>query len=432
MNQLQQYHGYFLQNGSCTLAVIGFIFLFLFIGFFNLPLIVWAVAGLVCLFGFGAPMWALIAFTAIILLFIITPLRANIVSKAVMALFEKLQFIPKISATERTALEAGVVWIEKDLFSGKPNFENILKEPYAKLTAEEQAFLSGPVEELCQKAEPYKIWRNKEMPAEIWDMIKNKGFLGMIIPKEYGGLGFSAMAHSEVIMKVSSRSLSACITIMVPNSLGPAELLIHYGTEAQKNYWLPRLAAGKEIPCFGLTEPLAGSDAGSVTSSGVVFKDANGKLSIRLNWNKRWITLASVATVIGLAFRLRDPENLLGRGEDLGITCALVPSNLPGVIHSRRHDPLSIPFHNCPTQGKDVVVSLEDAVVGGLEGCGQGWSMLMECLAAGRGISLPAQATGGAKLAFRTVSSHALIRKQFGISIGAFEGVEEPMGRIGA
>jgi len=186
------------------------------------------------------------------------------------------------------------------------------------------------------------------------------------------------------------------------------------------------------LPCFGLTEPLAGSDAGSVTSSGVVFKDTNGKLSIRLNWNKRWITLASVATVIGLAFRLRDPENLLGKGEDLGITCALVPSNLPGVINNRRHDPLSVPFHNCPTQGKDVVVSLEDAVVGGVEGCGQGWSMLMECLAAGRGVSLPAQATGGSKLAFRTVSSHALVRKQFGISIGSFEGVEEPMGRIGA
>ena len=432
MDQLQQYYGYFLENGSFALTMIGFILLFLFFGFFNLPLMVWAIAGLVCLFGFGAPVGLIGAFTVIMLVFIITPIRANLVSKAVMALFEKLQFIPKISATERTALEAGVVWIEKDLFSGKPNFTNILKEPYAKLTAEEQAFINGPVEELCQKVEPYKVWRNKEMPIEIWDMIKNKGFLGMIIPKEYGGLGFTAMAHSEVIMKISSRSLPACISVMVPNSLGPAELLIHYGTEAQKNYWLPRLAKGQELPCFGLTEPLAGSDAGSVTSSGVVFKDANGKLSIRLNWNKRWITLASVATVIGLAFRLRDPENILGKGEDLGITCALVPSNLPGVIHSRRHDPLSVPFHNCPTHGKDVVVSLEDCVVGGVEGCGQGWSMLMECLAAGRGISLPAQATGGSKLAFRTVSSHALVRKQFGISIGAFEGVEEPMGRIGA
>ncbi|MBC7457200.1 MAG: acyl-CoA dehydrogenase family protein, partial [Bdellovibrionaceae bacterium] len=301
MDQLLQCYGYFLENGSCTLAIIGFIFLFLFIGFFNLPLFVWAIAGLICLFGFGAPMWLLGAFAMIMLVFIITPIRANIVSKAVMALFEKLQFIPKISATERTALEAGVVWIEKDLFSGKPNFTKILKEPYAKLTAEEQAFINGPVEELCQKIEPYKVWRNKEMPPEIWDMIKNKGFLGMIIPKEYGGLGFTAMAHSEVIMKISSRSLPACISVMVPNSLGPAELLIHYGTEAQKNYWLPRLAAGQELPCFGLTEPLAGSDAGSVTSSGVVFKDANGQLSIRLNWNKRWTTLAPIASVIGLA-----------------------------------------------------------------------------------------------------------------------------------
>lgn len=432
MDQLQQYYGYFCENGSSALTIIGFIVLFLLIGFFDLPLIVWALAGAALLFGFAAPMWLLGLFAAIMIVFLVSPIRRNLVTKGIMYVFEKAKFIPQISKTERGALEAGVVWIEKDLFSGKPNFTEILKEPYAKLTAEEQAFINGPVEELCQKAEPFKIYKNREMPPEIWDMIKSKGFLGMIIPKEYGGLGFSAMAHSEVIMKVASRSLPACITIMVPNSLGPAELLIHYGTEAQKNYWLPRLANGTEIPCFGLTEPLAGSDAGSLTASGVVFKDTNGKLSIRLNWNKRWITLASVATVIGLAFRLRDPENLLGKGEDLGITCALIPSNLPGVINSRRHDPLSIPFHNCPTQGKDVVVTIEDAVVGGLDGCGHGWTMLMECLAAGRGISLPAQSTGGSKLAFRTVSSHALVRKQFGVSVGMFEGVEEPMARIGA
>ncbi len=432
MDQLQQFYGYFCVNGSWLLNLIGFIVLFLFIGFFGLPLIIWTLAGLVFLYGFGAPLWLCAAFLAVMFVFLIKPLRQNTISKGIMYVMEKAKFLPQISQTERTALEAGVVWVEKDLFSGKPNFTEILKEPYAHLTAEEQSFIDGPVEELCQKCEPFKIWKNKEMPPEIWDLIKKRGFLGMIIPKEYGGLGFSAMAHSEVVMKLATRSLPASITVMVPNSLGPAELLIHYGTEAQKNYWLPRLASGAELPCFGLTEPRAGSDAGSITSSGVIFKNDQGELCIRLNWNKRWITLASVSTVIGLAFRLNDPENFLGRGEDIGITCALIPSNAPGVILGRRHDPLTIPFHNCPTHGKDVVVKLEDAVVGGAKGCGQGWMMLMECLAAGRGISLPAQATGGAKMAARVVSSHALIRKQFGVSIGMFEGVEEPMARIGS
>lgn len=427
-----QFYGYFQNNGSLGLTITSFVILLLVLGFFDVSFILWAVVTFSFLFGLGAPVWLCVAFAAILLIFLIKPIRQNLISKSIMWVFEKAQFIPQISATERGALEAGVVWIEKDLFSGKPNFTEILKEPYATLTAEEQAFLNGPVEALCQKAEPFKIWKNKELPQDIWDMIKQKGFLGMIIPKEYGGLGFSAMAHSEVIMKLSTRSVPATISVMVPNSLGPAELLIHYGTDAQKKYWLPRLANGQEIPCFGLTEPLAGSDAGSLSASGIVFKDQNGKLSIRLNWNKRWITLAGVSTVIGLAFRLLDPEKLLGGKEDLGITCGLIPSNSPGVMIGRRHDPLTIPFYNCPTQGKDVVISLEDSVVGGVNGCGHGWTMLMECLAAGRGVSLPAQATGGAKLAFRTVSSHALVRKQFGVSIGMFEGVEEPMGRIGA
>ena len=432
MEQLSQYSGFFLSNGPVAAWIVGSVFLFLFIGFFDLPLIAWAIAGLAVLFGFAAPVELMVAFSVIMLVFLITPIRAQVVSKLVMTILRKAKFIPNISQTERTALEAGVVWIEKDLFSGRPDFSKILQEPYAKLTDEEQAFINGPVEELCKMCEPWKIWKNRDVPPEAWDYIKKKGFLGMIIPKEYGGLGFTAMAHSEVVMKIASRSLPMSISVMVPNSLGPAELLIHYGTDQQKNYWLPRLARGEEIPCFGLTEPLAGSDAGSLTASGVVFKDSNGKLAIKLNWNKRWITLASISTVIGLAFRLRDPENLLGRGEDVGITCALIPANTPGVVLGRRHDPLTIPFHNCPTQGKDVVVSLEEAVVGGLDGCGYGWTMLMECLAAGRGISLPAQSTGGSKLAYRTASSHGLVRKQFGVSIGTFEGVEEPMARIGA
>lgn len=432
METLLSYSGYFCQSDFLGLWILGSVILLLFLGYFGLPLVVWAIVGLLLLFGFGAPIWLLAVFTAVMLVFLIKPIRTVLVSSIVMKVMKKLGVVPSISATERTALEAGVVWVEKDLFSGKPNFKNIMAEPYAKLTQEEQDFMNGPVEELCKLSDPWKIWKNREVPQDLWKFIREKGFLGMIIPKEYGGLGFSAMAHSEVVMKIASRSLPTSISVMVPNSLGPAELLIHYGTQKQKDHWLPRLAKGEEIPCFGLTEPLAGSDAGSITSSGVVFKGDDGKLYIKLNWKKRWITLAGISTVIGLAFRLRDPENLLGKGEDIGITCALIPSSAKGVDISRRHDPLTIPFHNCPTTGVDVVVPLEDAVVGGSGGCGQGWSMLMECLAAGRGISLPAQSTGGAKLAYRTASSHSLIRKQFGVSIGKFEGVEEPLARIGA
>ena len=432
METLTNYQGFLCQLGPSWLLAIGSLLILLFIGFFDLPLLVWAIAVTVMVFGFGGSVTLTAIVLGVFLLFLIPPIRAALVSAQILALFEKFKFIPQISQTERTALEAGVVWIEKDLFSGKPDFETILKEPYAKLTDEEQAFINGPVEDLCKMTDPWKIWKNRDMSPEVWQFIKDKGFLGMIIPKEYGGLGFTAMAHSEVVMKIASRSLPLSITVMVPNSLGPAELLIHYGTEKQKNYWLPRLAKGQEIPCFGLTEPTAGSDAGSITASGTVFKGDDGKLYVKLNWNKRWITLASVASVIGLAFRMKDPQNLLGKGEDVGITAALIPSTTPGVVLGRRHDPLTIPFHNCPTQGHDVVVAIEDAVVGGAEGCGQGWTMLMECLAAGRGISLPAQSTGGSKLSYRTASSHAYIRKQFGVSIGKFEGVEEPLARIGA
>jgi acyl-CoA dehydrogenase len=420
----------FLQD--CTgLWILASVVLLLVVGFFGSPFILWAIAIAAILVGFGAPVWLLGAFVVIALIFAIPPIRTALVTSGVVALFKKMQFLPKISDTEKAALDAGVVWVEKDLFSGKPNFGNLLKEDYPDLTAEEKAFMDGPVNRLCAVLDHWKIHKEKEIPQAAWDIIKKEKFLGMIIPKEYGGLGFSALAHSEVIMKISSRSLSSAITVMVPNSLGPAELLAHYGTEEQKKHYLPRLASGEEIPCFGLTEPTAGSDAGSITSSGVLFKGEDGKLYIRLNWNKRWITLAAISTVIGLAFRLRDPDNLLGKGEDVGITCALIPSKTPGVVLGRRHDPLGIPFYNCPTQGKDVVVPV-DAVVGAEGGCGRGWMMLMECLAAGRGISLPAQATGGAKLCTRVVSAQGAIRRQFGVSIGKFEGVEEPMARIGA
>lgn len=407
------------------------VLVFLIIGYMGAPLFVWALAIMAALFGFGFSQITLIAVGVVLAVFLIKPIRTMFVSKIILAVFRKFQIVPKISETERIALEAGVVWVEKELFSGKPDFKKIMSEPYPKLTAEEQAFMNGPVEELCRMLDPWKIHKTRDLSPEVWNYIKKEKFLGMIIPKEYGGLGFSALAHSEVIMKLSSRSLPATISVMVPNSLGPAELLIHYGTDEQKKYLLPRLAVGEEIPCFGLTEPLAGSDAGSITSTGILFKGQDGKLYIKLNWNKRWITLAAISTIIGLAFRLRDPDNLLGKGEDLGITCALIPAKTPGVVLGRRHDPLTIPFYNCPTQGKDVVVPV-DAVVGGVSGCGQGWGMLMECLAAGRGISLPAQSTGGSKMVSRVVSAHGVIRRQFGVSIGRFEGIEEPMARIGA
>ncbi len=398
------------------------------VGYMGSPLIIWTILGAVLLFGFGAPMWAMIAFAVLAVIFNIKPLRTLLVSSPLMKLMAP--FMPKISETERVALEAGVTWVEKDLFSGKPDFNKIMREEtYPQLTREEQAFMDGPVEELCKKIDHWNTWRTREIEKEVWEYIKKERFLGMIIPKEYGGLGFSALAHSEVVMKLASRSISTCITVMVPNSLGPGELLVHYGTEEQKKHYLPRLAIGEEIPCFGLTEPTAGSDAGSITSAGEVFKGDDGKLYVRINWNKRWITLAAISTIVGLAFRLRDPKNLLGRGEDLGITCALIPAGTAGVELGKRHDPLGVPFYNCPTRGKDVVVPM-DAIVGGAEGAGRGWQMLMECLAAGRGISLPAQSTGGAKLATRIVSAHSVVRQQFGVSIGKFEGVEEPLARI--
>ena len=338
-------------------------------------------------------------------------------------------FLPKISETERVALEAGVVWVEKDLFSGKPDFKKLLQEPYPELTKDEQDFLNGPVERLCRVTNDWQVWKERELPLQVWEIMKKERFFGMIIPKQYGGLGFSALAHSAVIAKLASRSIPLCVTVMVPNSLGPAELLAHYGTEEQKKKYLPKLATGEEIPCFALTEPMAGSDAGSLQAKGTVFKGDDGQLYLRLNWNKRWITLAAISTVLGIAFRLYDPDNFLGKGTDLGITCALIPSKTPGVVLGRRHDPLMVPFYNCPTQGHDVVVPI-DAIIGGITWAGKGWQMLMESLSAGRGISLPAQSAGGAQLITRAISAHASIRKQFGVPIGVFEGVEEPLARI--
>ena len=414
---------------NTALWTLASLILLLVLGFLGAPLLLWALAGAAILIGFGAPIWLIAAYAAVMLIFLIKPVRRAIVSSIVMKVLGPI--MPAISETERTAIESGSVWAEAELFSGKPDFKKLMSEPYPSLTEEERRFVDGPVNELCAVLDDWEVWESRELPKAAWDIIRRERFLGMIIPKEYGGLGFSALAHSEVIMKLATRCVPACITVMVPNSLGPAELLLHYGTDEQKQRLLPRLATGEDIPAFALTEPGAGSDAGSIASNGTLFRGTDGGLYIRLNWNKRYITLAAIATLLGVAFKLNDPDNLLGQGTELGITCALIPTKTPGVVLGRRHDPLGVPFYNCPTQGKDVVVPI-DAVVGGAAGCGNGWRMLTESLAAGRGISRPAQSAGGAKLIPRVISAYASVRKQFGLPIGKFEGIEEPVARIAA
>jgi acyl-CoA dehydrogenase len=410
------------------LTSLASLFVFFVLGYTGAPFFLWVVAAAALLFGLGAGIPALAALGVFALIFVLPPVRALLVSSWVMKVMKGI--LPQISDTERTALEAGVVWVEGELFSGKPNFKKMREESYPSLTAEEVAFINGPVEKLCSMVDDWRIWQDRELPQEVWDFMKKEKFFGMIIPKEYGGLGLSALCNSEVVKKVSSRSIPAGITVMVPNSLGPAELLVHYGTQAQKDKYLRDLAVGKQMPCFALTEPNAGSDAGGIQASGELFKGDDGKLYIKLNWNKRWITLAAISTVLGLAFKLRDPKNLLGKGEDLGITCALIPCETKGVVLGLRHDPLDVPFYNCPTRGNDVIVNAEDCIIGGLDGAGKGWKMLMECLGAGRGISLPAQSTGGVILCAAVASAHSSIRKQFGMPIGRFEGIEEPLARI--
>ena len=339
-----------------------------------------------------------------------------------------------MSDTERAAIEAGSAWWEAELFRGDPNWGQLLEHKTSELSAEEQAFLDGPVEEFCQMIDDWEITNDlNDLPPKAWKFLKKNKFLGMIIPKKYGGLEFSAIAHSSVVMKISTRSGTAGVTVMVPNSLGPAELLLHYGTEEQKDYYLPRLAVGDEIPCFALTGPNAGSDAGAIPDTGVVCKGMHeGKkvLGLRLNWEKRYITLGPIATVLGLAFKAYDPEGLLGDQEDLGITCALIPTNTPGVNIGNRHIPLNLAFQNGPNSGKDVFIPM-DWIIGGQDQIGHGWRMLVECLSVGRGISLPALGTGAGKFASYMTGAYARIRKQFNVPIGKFEGVEEALTRIG-
>jgi acyl-CoA dehydrogenase len=410
---------------TCILFILGILAL----GFLGAPLLLWTAWAAVPMILFKASVGCWIAFGVIAAVLNIKPLRRLLITSWLMKIMSGM--MPKISDTERAALQAGDVWVEQELFSGKPNFKKLMDQKYPQLTAEEQAFIDGPVAELCKMTNDWEVTQKRDISPQAWEFIKKHRFWSMIIPKEYGGLEFSALAQSEVLMRLATRSVPLCITVMVPNSLGPAELLLHYGTDEQKKYMLPRLARGEEIPCFALTEPNAGSDAASISSNGTVFKGQDGKLYLRLNWDKRYITLAAVSTILGLAFRLFDPENLLGKGKsDLGITCALVPTKTPGVTANRRHDPLSTPFYNCPTQGKDVVVPI-DAIIGGPEMAGKGWEMLMACLAAGRGISLPAQSTAAAHYCARIAGAYSSLRKQFGMSIGRFEGIVEPLARIG-
>jgi acyl-CoA dehydrogenase len=381
-----------------------------------------------------APGWLVLLWLPAILVTVIlniSPLRRRLIVLPVLTLFRTM--LPPLSRTEQEALEAGTVWWDGELFGGDPDWGRFLATPAPRLTPVEQAFLAGPVEELCRMLDDWRIVGEfRDLPAEAWRFIREQGFFGLIIPPEYGGKGFSALAHSEAIMKIASRSVTAAVTVMVPNSLGPAELLLRYGTEEQKRHYLPRLARGEEVPCFALTGPEAGSDAASIPDTGVVCRGTHeGReiVGILLNWEKRYITLGPVATVIGLAFRLRDPDRLIGDVEEPGITLALIPVSTPGIEIGSRHDPLGVPFQNGPNRGVDVFIPL-DWVIGGAAGAGQGWPMLMEALAAGRSISLPALSTGGAKLTARAVGAYARVRRQFRLPIGRFEGIEEALGRI--
>jgi acyl-CoA dehydrogenase len=384
---------------------------------------------------FYVPSWFRFAngiFGVTLIGFSITPLCRLLISDRIFSVFRKA--LPRVSDTEKEALGAGTVWWDAEIFSGRPRWKRLLKVPRPALSEEEQAYIDGPVEELCRMANDWEICdRHRRLPDAIWDFIREHRMFGMIIPKEYGGLEFSAQAHSAVIMKLASRNVTTAITVGVPNSLGPGELLLHYGTEEQKKYYLPRLAKAEEIPCFALTSPSAGSDAASMSDTGVVCKGKyRGKkvLGLKLNWNKRYITLAPVATLLGLAFKVKDPDKLLGDTMDLGITCALIPTSTPGVQIGTRHMPVGAVFMNGPTRGKDVFIPM-DWVIGGQEQIGQGWRMLMQSLAAGRSITLPAIGTSGGKMSALMSGAYARIRKQFDIPIGKFEGIEEPLARIG-
>jgi acyl-CoA dehydrogenase len=423
------------------LFAIAVLFAFLTLAYVRVPAWVWTVAaglvvaGVVKYAHLGQTALAVTAvvFVAFAAVLNISSLRRALVTDRILAIYRRI--LPAMSQTEQEAIDAGTVWWDGDLFSGEPDWEKLLNYPRPRLSSEEQAFVDGPVEELCRMVSDWDTTAvYQDLPPQVWQFIKDKGFLGMIIPKRYGGLEFSAYAHSCVVMKLASRCAAATVSVMVPNSLGPAELLLHYGTEEQKNHYLPRLARGIEIPCFALTNPYAGSDAAAIPDFGIVCKqDFQGEkdvLGIRVTWEKRYITLGPIATILGLAFRMHDPEHLLGGQEDIGITCALIPASHPGVNIGRRHFPLNAVFQNGPNSGKDVFIPL-GWIIGGRGMAGQGWRMLMECLAAGRSISLPSSSCGMVKLAVRATGAYARVRSQFKTPIARFEGVEEALTRIG-
>ena len=382
-----------------------------------------------------APVWLMAVFW-LVLLAVALPLalpeqRRSLFSAPLFAWFKRV--LPPMSATERDAIEAGTVWWDGELFSGRPDWDTLLAYPKAQLTEEEQAFIDGPTEALCAMVSDWQIGQQMDLPAEAWAHIKEHGFFALIIPKQYGGKGFSAYAHSQVAMKLATRSGDLASTVMVPNSLGPAELLLHYGTDEQRQHYLPRLARGDDIPCFALTGPLAGSDAGAMPDSGIICRgqwQGEEVLGLRLTWEKRYITLGPVATLLGLAFKAYDPDHLLGEQEDLGISLALVPTDTPGVEIGRRHLPLGAAFMNGPNSGKDVFIPL-DCLIGGQDMLGKGWMMLMNCLSVGRSISLPAVGTGAAKFTSLVTGQYSQIREQFNVPLAAFEGIQEALARIG-
>ncbi|WP_412514146.1 acyl-CoA dehydrogenase [Shewanella indica] len=373
----------------------------------------------------------LLIIVALIALFFVRNIRLQFVTRPILAFFRKV--LPPLSDTEREAMEAGDVWWEAELFRGKPNWESLHAYGKPALSADEKDFIDHQVMTALKMIDDYDIVNNrKDLPPELWEYFKKEGFFALIIPKKYGGREFSAYANSTIVSKLASRSVSAAVTVMVPNSLGPGELLTHYGTKEQKEHWLPALAKGEEIPCFALTGPEAGSDAGAIPDEGIVCRgefQGEETLGLKLSWNKRYITLAPVATVLGLAFQMRDPDGLLGDKVNLGITCALIPTDHPGVKIGRRHNPLNMAFMNGTTQGDEVFIPL-DWIIGGPQYAGRGWRMLVECLSAGRGISLPALATASGHMATKTTTAYSYVRKQFGMSIGQFEGVQEALARI--
>ncbi|MDT8438913.1 MAG: acyl-CoA dehydrogenase [Wenzhouxiangellaceae bacterium] len=419
-----------------TLALIAVLLIPLALAYFAAP--AWAAALVMVVAAVGAfiqglhpAVGILAAVIAVPLLIAAIPaLRQKLVTHALFGWFRKV--LPAMSDTEREALESGTTWWDAELFSGRPKWKKLIEHPAPSLSPEEQAFVDGPVEQLCAMLDEWQIQNDQNLPPEVWAFLKEHRFFSMIIPREYGGLGFSAQGNAAVVTKIASCNSTCATTVMVPNSLGPGELLHHFGTREQKDHYLPRLARGEEIPCFALTSPLAGSDAASMPDRGIVCKGQyQGKevLGLRVSWDKRYITLAPVATLVGLAFKAYDPDGLLGEKKDLGITCALIPANTPGVETGKRHIPSGAPFMNGPTRGTDVFIPM-DWIIGGQERVGQGWRMLMHCLSAGRAISLPAQSVASGKVASMLTGAYARVRYQFKQPIGKFEGIQEPLARI--